>query len=61
MYPQGEYIIALILKGDYTYWKQNIKIHIIGYDIDVWETFKNDIYIPKTMLNGIEINKPKKK
>lgn len=49
-YPNGEYSTTLILKGDYVYWKEKIKFHIIAYDIGVWKTIENDLYISNMTL-----------
>jgi len=43
---------------NYQFWKIRMKIFIESLDRVIWDAIVNDPYVPKTVVDGVTINKP---
>ena len=43
---------------NYQFWKIRMKIFIESLDRGIWDAIVNDPYVPKTVVDGVTINKP---
>lgn len=48
-----------IFKGEnYVYWKEYVFVHLISVNKVFWVANKNKHFVPTSIIDGIEINKP---
>jgi len=49
----------LLFSGvNYQFWKIRMKIFIESLDRGIWDAIVNSPYVPKTVVDGVTINKP---